>query len=232
MIYIAQGELEAARDWIAGRPPEIQAADLVLNFGLYWDLMSVRRCAAAALSGFAGRGVRRLRGGPGSLFRPDPRAHRRRTVLRRTSEEAERGFAPQLEKTPDDAQLHIIRGLALAYLGRRAEAIREGERGLALLPVSRDAFTGAYLQHQLVRIYMVLGERRMRSTCSSLCSRSPIMYHTAGLRSIPISPRSKAIPVSKSCCGAKARQTNQDSQKRFPKIGFKVQKAHLDLYPL
>ena len=30
---------------------------------------------------------------------------------------------------------------------------------MALLPISRDAFTGAYLQHQLVRIYMVLGER-------------------------------------------------------------------------
>ena len=30
---------------------------------------------------------------------------------------------------------------------------------MALLPISRDAYTGAYLQHQLVRIYMVLGER-------------------------------------------------------------------------
>ena len=54
---------------------------------------------------------------------------------------------------------HLLRGLALAYLGRRDEAIREGERGVALLPISRDAYTGAYLQHQLVRIYMVLGER-------------------------------------------------------------------------
>jgi serine/threonine-protein kinase len=48
--------------------------------------------------------------------------------------------------------------LALAYLGRKAEAIAEGERGVALVPISRDAFTGAYSQHQLVRIYLLVGE--------------------------------------------------------------------------
>ena len=29
---------------------------------------------------------------------------------------------------------------------------------MALLPVSRDAYFGAYLQHQLVRIYLLVGE--------------------------------------------------------------------------
>jgi hypothetical protein len=46
----------------------------------------------------------------------------------------------------------------LAYLDRKAEAIREGERGLALDPVSKDAANGPYYQHQLVRIYMLVGE--------------------------------------------------------------------------
>jgi len=27
------------------------------------------------------------------------------------------------------------------------------------MPISRDAFSGPYIQHQLVRIYMVLGEK-------------------------------------------------------------------------
>ena len=53
----------------------------------------------------------------------------------------------------------MIRGLALAYLGRREEAIREGERGMELLPISRDAYTAAYDLHQVVRIYAILGER-------------------------------------------------------------------------
>jgi tetratricopeptide (TPR) repeat protein len=64
----------------------------------------------------------------------------------------------QLRATPQDPQRHITRGLALAYLGRKSEAIAEGERGLALMPISRDASNGAYFEHQLVRIYMLVGE--------------------------------------------------------------------------
>jgi serine/threonine-protein kinase len=48
--------------------------------------------------------------------------------------------------------------VALAYLGRKAEAIREGRRGVALLPVSEDAFSSPYLQLQLARIYVLTGE--------------------------------------------------------------------------
>ena len=36
--------------------------------------------------------------------------------------------------------------------------MREGERGVALLPVARDAYFGPYLQHQLARIYLLVGE--------------------------------------------------------------------------
>ena len=74
------------------------------------------------------------------------------------ADSAQLAIAEQLRATPDDGQRHVIRGLALAYLGRKAEAIAEGKRGVALLPVSRDAFVGAYIQHQLVRIYLLVGE--------------------------------------------------------------------------
>jgi len=46
----------------------------------------------------------------------------------------------------------------LGYLGRRAEAIREGERGRALMPLTRDLEYGGYVQHQLVRVYLLLKE--------------------------------------------------------------------------
>ena len=49
-------------------------------------------------------------------------------------------------------------GVALAYLGRKDEAIREGQRGVELMPISRNAFTGPYNQHQLARIYILVGE--------------------------------------------------------------------------
>jgi tetratricopeptide (TPR) repeat protein len=64
----------------------------------------------------------------------------------------------QLQATPNDAQRHVLHGLALAYLGRKADAMREGELGVSLAPLSKDAYNGAYYQHQLVRIYIVVGE--------------------------------------------------------------------------
>ena len=64
----------------------------------------------------------------------------------------------QAREAPDDGQLHVLLGTALAYLGRKAEAVREGERGVALLPVTKDAYFGVYVQHQLARIYMLVGQ--------------------------------------------------------------------------
>jgi serine/threonine-protein kinase len=74
------------------------------------------------------------------------------------ADSAQLALAEQLRDTPDDGQRHVIRGLALAYLGRKAEAIAEGERGLALVPISRDAYSGAYNQHVVTRIYLLVGE--------------------------------------------------------------------------
>jgi tetratricopeptide (TPR) repeat protein len=68
-------------------------------------------------------------------------------------------FDQQLREVPDDPQRHVFRGLMLAYLGRKAEAIAEGERGTALLPLSRNADFGGYLEHQLARIYILTGEQ-------------------------------------------------------------------------
>ena len=43
-------------------------------------------------------------------------------------------------------------------MGLKEEAIREGERGLGSLPIEKDARIGTYLQHVLVRIYILVGE--------------------------------------------------------------------------
>jgi hypothetical protein len=74
------------------------------------------------------------------------------------AEEAKKAIEEQLGKVPEDAQLQSLLGLALAYLGGKDEAIREGTRGCDLLPVTKDALTGAYLEHQLARIYTLVGE--------------------------------------------------------------------------
>jgi tetratricopeptide (TPR) repeat protein len=64
----------------------------------------------------------------------------------------------QIREAPESGTLHVELGTALAYLGRRAEAVREGEQAVALRPLSKDAYLGAYVQHQLVRIYLLVGE--------------------------------------------------------------------------
>jgi hypothetical protein len=52
----------------------------------------------------------------------------------------------------------VLYGLSLAYLGRKAEAIREGRRGVTLMPISKDALFGPFVQHELARIYILVGE--------------------------------------------------------------------------
>jgi hypothetical protein len=56
------------------------------------------------------------------------------------------------------AQQHAFLGLALAYLGRQTAAIQEARSGVALSPISRDAFVGPYVQLQLARIYILVGK--------------------------------------------------------------------------
>jgi hypothetical protein len=52
----------------------------------------------------------------------------------------------------------VFLGVALAYARHKNEAIRAGLRGLAIQPIGSDATNGAYYQHQLARIYLLVGE--------------------------------------------------------------------------
>ena len=57
------------------------------------------------------------------------------------------------------AMMHSVTfSSASAGVPGNEEAIREGERGVALDPISKDALDGPYVQHQLVRIYILVGE--------------------------------------------------------------------------
>ena len=159
MAYLAQGDLTGARRVVAERPAEMEAADLVLNLGLYWDLMWVLDAAQQQL--LLGLPVEAFGGDVPSralTFAQTYALAGNTREVRRFAEEAERGFASQLAQNLDNQQVGIAHALSLAYLGRRDEAIREGQRVMELLPLSRDAHSGPYRQHQLVRIYMILGE--------------------------------------------------------------------------
>jgi tetratricopeptide (TPR) repeat protein len=74
------------------------------------------------------------------------------------ADSARQGLEETLKATPDDGQRLVFLGLALAYLGRSAEAVKHGERAKALWPTSRDGYIGPYIEHQLARIYTVVGQ--------------------------------------------------------------------------
>ncbi len=160
MVHLAQGDLAGARGVLNASSSEIDPAALAVYFAQYWDLFWV-------LSDEQQRLVARL---PPSAF-DDNRAswalvrmqvhalHGDRTLERAYADSARAELQEQLGRTPDQGQLHALLGLALAHLGRRGEAIRKGEQAVALKPVTEDAAEGPYLQHQLARIYLLLGEQ-------------------------------------------------------------------------
>jgi tetratricopeptide (TPR) repeat protein len=158
MTRLAQGELARARELVRTAPASMDRTVLAASFGnyfdLYWALPSDLQQLLLRLtpSAFDDRAVWAIVQAQLHAFRHEP------ALTRAYADSAVAGFDERLRGAPDDAQSHVFRGLALAYLGRKAEAIREGEKGVALQPLTKDTFTGPYLQHQLVRIYILTGE--------------------------------------------------------------------------
>src|SRR5499427_3223002 len=63
-----------------------------------------------------------------------------------------------LREAPEDPARHAQRGLILAALNRKQEAIAEGKRAVELLPESQDAFAGPQCTASLAQIYALTGE--------------------------------------------------------------------------
>jgi serine/threonine-protein kinase len=158
MVFLGQGDLEGARRVVREAPPSIDPTVLAAFFGnyyeLYWLLTPEQQALLLRLtpSAFPDRASWAI------VLAQTYRLQGDRARTRAYADSARIAFEGRLAGVPDDAQSHIFRGLALAYLGRKAEAIAEGERGVGLLPISTDTYTGPYLQHQLVRIYIETGE--------------------------------------------------------------------------
>jgi serine/threonine-protein kinase len=80
-------------------------------------------------------------------------------------EAAREALTTELESTraalvqrEEDAELHLALGLGEAERGRKDEALREGRRAAALMPVSRDALTGGAMLVWLATLEVRVGE--------------------------------------------------------------------------
>ncbi len=170
MVELARGDLAGARSILRAVPAPVDPADLAAHVATFWDLywalddVQQRLLLRLEPSSFGGdRGDWALALAQTHWMRGD-------TALTRSFADSARvEFEHQLAEVPDDAIAHALHGLALAYLGRNSEAIGEGERAVAITPASADAYTGPYLVHVLVRIYLLGGaEERALDTLEPL----------------------------------------------------------------
>jgi TolB-like protein/tetratricopeptide (TPR) repeat protein len=159
MGHLAQGDLAGARAVIRDAAAATEPTTLVAQFGNYWDLFWVLDDEQQQL-------LLRL---PPSTYDGDrgtwgivlAETYYVRGDLARSriyADSAREGLEAVLRDTPNDAQRRAFLGLAFAYMGRKADAIREGERAVALIPVTSDGYIGPYIQHVLARTEVLVGE--------------------------------------------------------------------------
>jgi TolB-like protein/Tfp pilus assembly protein PilF len=159
ILFLQQGDLAGARSVLRAAPREVDPKALVAYLATYnhlsWVLDEEQQALLLSLPP-AAFGEDRLAWAISlaqtASLRGDAEKARRYAEAARDAAEA------QLRNAPDDAGRHLLLGLALASLGQKAEAVREGERGAALVPVARDAYDGPYYQHHLARIYTLAGD--------------------------------------------------------------------------
>ncbi len=159
MIFLAQGDLEGARSVLAAAATRVDPTTLVAFTATFWDLYWVLNDEQQAL-------LRRLTPGPfddiragwGLALAEAYALHGDPAHARAYADSSRIAFEELLRGAPDNGQNHVLLGVALAYMGRKTDAVREGQRGLAMAPLSKDAYGGAYNQLQLARIYILVGE--------------------------------------------------------------------------
>jgi serine/threonine-protein kinase len=158
-VEVAQGDLAAAQKVLRAAPKELDPTVLVAGaaqyYGLIWVLDEAQQQLLLRLTPSA---FDNDRGAWGIVLAQTLALRGNVPKARAYADSARLALEQQLQAAPQAAQLHVALGLALAYLGRKAEAIREGERAVVLLPVERDAIDGADAQNQLAHIYLLVGE--------------------------------------------------------------------------
>jgi len=157
--YLMQGDLASARAVVRDAATVVPRAELAVYFAVYQDLYWVLEDADQQL-------VMRL--GPSMYDNDRPiwavtqmqiatlRGDRARA--RAFADTAAIEFRKQLLETPNDPQRHIFLGMALATLGHKDEAIKEATLGASFNPLSKDQNVGTYYQHQVIRVYLLVGE--------------------------------------------------------------------------
>jgi tetratricopeptide (TPR) repeat protein len=158
-VFLAQGDLAAARgvirDAIAGSDPATVAAFFGNYWDLYWALDEHEQDLIPRLTPSA---FGEDRGAWGIVLAQVLYLRGNTAKARAYADSTRIAFEEVLRAAPEDDQHHALLGIALAIMGRKADAIREAQRAVELRGLSKDAYSGAYNQHLLARTYTLVGE--------------------------------------------------------------------------
>jgi tetratricopeptide (TPR) repeat protein len=154
-IHLAQGDRRAADSMIQARPASVDEAALAVYLAVYGDLYWLLDARQQRLALEAPVDQYPDRAAWGLALAEIHRSSGRLAASRVYADSACLALEEQLKAAPGDPLRHSLMGLSLAYLGRKTEAIREGEKGLAMV---LNRIGGPYARLQLVRIYLLTGE--------------------------------------------------------------------------
>jgi TolB-like protein/Tfp pilus assembly protein PilF len=159
MVYLAQGDLPGAQKIIRQAVAEVDPTAIVIYMAQYWDLywalddeqqqLALRLPLVSFDEDVFGRAIvlaelYDLRGDPARA--------------RAFADTAVAEAARRIKSAPDDPYLRIQNALALAYLGRKPEAVKEAERAIASQSSAEDGYSGPYNEHLAARVYLRTGQ--------------------------------------------------------------------------
>jgi serine/threonine protein kinase/tetratricopeptide (TPR) repeat protein len=112
-------------------------------------------------------------------------------------ESARLAMENDVAKTPSSAMRHARLGQLFALMGRKEDAIREGQRATELQPESTDAFGGPTYASMLALIYARTGEndRALALIERLLTTPGPVHYHGAGMTIADLRSRWQWDPI-------------------------------------
>ncbi len=158
MVPVAEGDLAGARAIVANAWPVADSAGLAVQMSNFWDLYWVlddtqqRFLLSLPVAAFGDRA-------PWAMVRAETYAVRGDQLrMRAYADSAREAFEVVLRATPEDAQSHAEMAIALAMVGRKTDALREGEHAVAMVPIAQDGYSGPYYEHLLARTYVLVGE--------------------------------------------------------------------------
>jgi serine/threonine protein kinase/tetratricopeptide (TPR) repeat protein len=158
MTFLGEGDLAGARNALKAAEKDVEPTALVAYVSRFLDVWLLEEGDRELLQRLTPSAFDDNRGAWGLSLAEACVLKGDQANVRVYAEEARKAFEEQIRATQNDGFLHGSLGLALAYLGRKEEAIREGLRGVELIPVAKDAAFGPGLQGTLVQIYTLVGE--------------------------------------------------------------------------